>query len=37
LKAIEYQDTMLKYATLRGRLHKARDRYTHRTLSDKSG
>jgi len=37
LKAIEYQDTMLKYATLRGRLHKARNRYTHRTLSDKSG
>jgi DNA primase len=37
LKAVEYQDTMLKYATLRGRLHKARNRYTHRVLSDKPG
>ena len=35
LKASEYQDTMLKYATLRGRLHKARNRYTQHTLIHK--
>jgi DNA primase len=37
LKASEYQDTMLKYATMRGRLHKARNRYTHHALIDKQG
>jgi DNA primase len=37
LKAVEYQDTMLKYATLRGRLHKARERYTHQSLQDTKG
>jgi hypothetical protein len=35
LKAIEYQDTMLKYVTMRGRLHKARNRYSHHALKDK--
>ena len=37
LKASEYQDTMLKYATMRGRLHKARNRYTHHSLTDTKG
>jgi len=37
LKASEYQDTMLKYATMQGRLHKARNRYTHQTLIDTKG
>ncbi len=33
LKASEYQDTMLKYVTMRGRLHRARDRYSHHALN----
>jgi len=37
LKAREYQDTMLKYATIRGRLHKARYRYTHQELTENKG
>jgi DNA primase len=32
LKASEYQDTILNYVTLRGRLHKAKERYTHQSL-----
>lgn len=35
LKASEYQDTMLKYVTMRGRLHKARNRYSHHALKGK--
>jgi len=35
LKASEYQDTMLKYATMRGRLHKAKNRYTHHGMINK--
>jgi len=37
LKAVEYQDTMLKYATLRGRLHVAKNRYTRQALSGNKG
>ncbi len=37
LQAIEYQDTILKYTVLRGRLHKARERYTHRSILSKKG
>jgi DNA primase len=37
LKAGEYQDTMLKYATMSGRLHKARHRYSHQDLSEGTG
>jgi len=32
LKASEYQDTMLQYVIMRGRLHRARDRYSHHAL-----
>jgi DNA primase len=32
LKASEYQDTMIKYVTMRGRLHRAKDRYSHHAL-----
>ena len=34
LKAIEYQSTMMHYVTLRGRLHKARSRYTNQDLTN---
>jgi DNA primase len=33
LKASEYQDTMMKYVIMRGRLHRARDRYSHHALN----
>ncbi len=35
LKASEYQDTMVNYVILRGRLHKAKNRYTHHQISHK--
>jgi DNA primase len=35
LKASQYQSTMSQYAELLGRLHKAQNRYTHRSLSAK--
>ncbi len=35
LKASEYQDTMLKYVIMRGRLHRARDRYSHHVVKGK--
>ncbi len=34
LKADEYQDTMMQYAILRGRLHKAKNRYTNHSLTE---
>ena len=37
LKASEYQDTMMKYSVMQGRLHKARNRYTHRSFHDMKG
>ena len=37
LKASEYQDTILKYAVLRGRLHKARNRFTNRSFLNTKG
>jgi DNA primase len=33
LKASEYQDTMVKYVIMRGRLHRARDRYSHHEIN----
>jgi DNA primase len=33
LKASEYQDTMLQYVIMRGRLHRARDRYSRHVLN----
>jgi DNA primase len=35
LKASEYQDTMVNYVILRGRLHKARNRYSHHMMPHK--
>jgi DNA primase len=32
LKASEYQDTMVKYTIMRGRLHRARDRHSHHEI-----
>jgi DNA primase len=37
LKASEYQDTMLKYSTMRSRLDKARNRYSHHTVKGSLG
>jgi DNA primase len=37
LKASEYQDTMLKYSTMRGRLDKARNRHSHHKVKGNLG
>jgi DNA primase len=37
MKASEYQDSMMQYTLKRGRLHKAKNRYTHRSFFDTKG